>query len=164
MRIIPFNVEFVDNPTLPNQKKIDRDLEAYIENNELEGVLNLLIQYAQRWIDNNYSLEPNGQPQAVIDATDEAINNNDPLKLFIKDCLIKDTEHTELKVSTIYETYVHWASEQGIEHPMSQIALSRELRGYLPFTKKVDRYVLNGYIMNSDWDIHQNTRQFICNN
>ena len=121
LRLIPFNVRFVDNPEEgKNEARKDPDLKAKLLA-EAPGILAWLVQGCLEW-----QLHRLGEPPAaVVAATSEYQEAEDLLNPFIQpECLTGPG--MQVQVGHLYEKYKAWALTGGL-HPLSLPRFSEKM-------------------------------------
>lgn len=102
LMIIPFNRVF---------KKEEMDLELTKKVcKELSGVLNWSIEGATRLIKNNYKFT---ESKSVNEILDSYIRNQNPVATFLKEVLIRDSNHRESR-KDVLEAYKYWLNQEDI--------------------------------------------------
>jgi putative DNA primase/helicase len=118
LRLVNFDVR------VPDEKQ-DKALGAKLRA-ELPGILNWALAGCLAWQADG--LQP---PKAVIDATAEYRRESDLLGQFVEErCVVADG--CQVRSAELYATYRTWCDENGLDHPLSQKALTRQLdeRGF----------------------------------
>ena len=113
LRYITFRSKFVDNPTLPNEKKIDRSLKDRILINDQYkyAFFAILLKYYFILSDNeNMNLNIPASFQIEID---NYLNENDPVASFIKDCLGKSNNSNDsIQSSDLYNEFKIYSNDK----------------------------------------------------
>jgi putative DNA primase/helicase len=119
LRLITFNMRFVDDPQAPNERKKDLTLWSQLAE-EASGILAWLIRGCLDWKENGLNT-----PQTVLNAGVAYRNEEDVLKTFMDECcIIKEDART--KASTLYETYKMWAQDGNL-HVMNKTVFGLQL-------------------------------------
>jgi len=106
--VIPWNIRFVDNPTTPDERKRDPDMEEKLRQH-LPGVAAWLVRGALEY--QRLGLNP---PEAIMDCTRERRESNDEVGEFLADCcdIEKVTEGREPKTrigaSDLLDAFNFW--------------------------------------------------------
>jgi P4 family phage/plasmid primase-like protien len=137
--LIPFTAEVTE-------EQRDRDLEEKLKA-EWPAILRWAIEGAVAWHQNG--LMP---PQSVIDASDEYLDAEDPIKEFVAENLIKDPRG-RLPMKDLYEVFTDWSQRRGVRMVWSQAALTRTLRerGF-EITRLDTGRALGGYDLSDEAD------------
>tara|TARA_R110002012_G_scaffold225020_1_gene397003 strand:- start:623 stop:2026 length:1404 start_codon:yes stop_codon:yes gene_type:complete len=101
-------------------EEIDGDLEEKYIYKEFSGILNMLLDGLEDYLQNGLQI-----PKALLDATNKYKDESDLIKQFVSDCCIKDSESRE-KVKDVYTEYRGWAVDNGLS-PLAQPRFSRAL-------------------------------------
>ncbi len=123
--VFPFDVNLTPDEVNP-------DLEEKYLYKELPGILNLLLDGLEDYLENGLQI-----PKALQDATNKYRDESDLIKQFIQDKCAKGPELKEL-VQKTYLEYSNWAKENGLS-PMAQPRFSRALVRQPGITKKSDQ-------------------------
>ena len=118
LRLVKFDV------TIPPERQ-DRDLPARLRA-ELPGILSWAVAGCIEWQERGLQTPP-----AVLEATAEYRQESDLLAQFVAErCLTG--EGLQVRSTVLYAAYQGWCRENGLDHPLSQKALSRQLdeRGF----------------------------------
>lgn len=113
MLLVDFPLSFVDNPTAPNERPIDRTLEERLLA-EAPGILAWLVKGCLQW--QRQGLKP---PQKVLAATAEYRRAEDDLAEWLEECCIID-EHAMMTAKVAYGSFHTWYSAQVSEKVPSQ--------------------------------------------
>jgi putative DNA primase/helicase len=117
--LIPFNTRFVDDPTEPNEKKIDRYLDDKLAA-EAEGILAWMVKGCLEW--RRDGLQP---PDVVTQATSEYQADEDVIQHFIDGaCIVHKDE--SCKAALLYEHYNKWMTDNGSK-PMNNTKFGRKM-------------------------------------
>jgi P4 family phage/plasmid primase-like protien len=105
LEVIDYPFKFVENPTKPEERKINYALKDEITPDFINEFLLMLFEYASKNINNKTIDKPND----VINSSGQYLDNNNPVKDFITRYLIKtDKETDKIKCSKLLE-YFHRA-------------------------------------------------------
>jgi putative DNA primase/helicase len=117
---IPFLV------AIPEHER-DTKLEAKLKA-EASGILNWMLQGLTQWREHGLK-----EPAEVCAAVNEYRSDNDALGRFLCDCATNNCAE-QVEASKLYGAYKRWCGENGLDHPLSQIALGKKLkeRNYQP--------------------------------
>ncbi len=101
IKVVTFDRHFTDSEQ-------DKGLKDRLKSPEnLSGILNWCLEGLRL-----YRKEGLTPPDAIRNATDDYREKSDKIKLFIDDCLVEDSGHTE-RIQTVYEQYMKWCSLNG---------------------------------------------------
>jgi len=104
LRLITFNMRFVDNPSAPNERKKDTTLWSKLKE-EAPGILAWLIRGCLEWQEKGLST-----PCQVLDSVKGYRAEEDVLNTFIEECCIALPESI-IQASNLYSAYKSWGSE-----------------------------------------------------
>lgn len=113
MLLIDFPLSFVDHPTAPNERLIDRTLEERLLE-EAPGILAWLVNGCLQW--QKQGLKP---PQKVLAATAEYRRAEDDLAEWLEECCLVN-EHALMTAKVAYGSFHTWYSSQVSEKVPSQ--------------------------------------------
>jgi len=116
---VPFNVRFVGDPKLPNERKQDKDLLSKLCS-EYSGILAWLVRGCLEW--QRQGLNP---PAIVIESTEKYREDEDLTGQFCDECLIVGEEY-EVTAGNLYRAYGQWCEEYG-NNPMSSKAFGQRM-------------------------------------
>ncbi len=117
IRVVEFNSRFCDNPTKPNEFKIDPTIKSKIREWR-PYFMSILIHWY-----NKYLYEGLNEPEEVMKATAKYKNDNDKFNEFFDHCLEEAEEFETNK--NIYSQFQGWWSSN---YPSTKIPEIRELR------------------------------------
>jgi P4 family phage/plasmid primase-like protien len=105
IRVVPFNSKFVNNPTKPNEYKIDPHLTDKAEK-LAEAFMSVMIYYYNSVKHNNFIIN---EPKEVTIFTDEYKNDNDQYQDFISQHIV-DTgnQKDRVKIMELYDMFKDW--------------------------------------------------------
>ncbi|MFA6222548.1 MAG: phage/plasmid primase, P4 family [Desulfomonilaceae bacterium] len=126
-KIIPFNLSFVDVPTKPWERTIDKLLPDKLKN-EASGILAWLVRGALQW-----QVDGLRVPKRVHQATDEYCLEEDSVSRFLSECCRKDPK-SAVQGSLIYNHYKDWAGQNGYT-PVNQTLFGRQVGSEIPKEK-----------------------------
>jgi len=141
IHLIPFNLSFVDNPKLENEKKADKELGKKLRA-EAPGILAWLVKGCLSW--QKEGLNP---PQIVMDTTEAYRLEEDILGAYISDnCWLPEDvpgiAKESLKASLFYKNYEQWCHENGFR-PFSSVIFGREMaKRFVKEKKEKSNYYL----------------------
>jgi putative DNA primase/helicase len=118
--LIPFDVRFVDEPKMPNERRRDQAITERLEA-EAPGILAWLVRGCLAW-----QAEGLNPPARVLQATEEYRADEDLIADFIDECLFVG-ENAKGGVTQLYNRFKKWAQEIGQDRPMGRKAFSRRL-------------------------------------
>ncbi len=131
IKLIPFNLRFVENPTAPNERKADPTLDCSLAA-EASGILALLVRGCLAW---QASGEQLLAPPCVAAATADYRHEEDELGRFINECCVVQP-HAQARANALYEVYKSWTSDSNLK-PLNGTAFGRRMGKR--FEKKTDR-------------------------
>ena len=114
LRYITFRTKFVDNPTKPNERQIDRELKDRILLNDKykNAFFTILLKYYYMLIDDNMKLVV---PKTFQDDVDSYLAENDPISSFVKDCLEKTNNNNDtIQSSDLYNEFKIYSNDKYI--------------------------------------------------
>jgi len=122
IHLVPFNMRFVDNPSAPNERKADHDLQNKLKA-EAAGIQTWLVKGCLEF--QKIGLNP---PVSVRCATSEYRADEDDIGQFIKEMFICSPDAFE-KMGDIYHEYKLWHERCGLPgKPLSMKKLSPRLK------------------------------------
>jgi len=119
LRLVTFNIRFVDNPKATNERKKDMTLWSKLRD-ETSGILAWLVRGCLEWQDKGLDT-----PQSVLVAGTAYRDEEDTLKTFLDECCVAH-ENTKVKASAVYEAYKTWA-QAGNLYVMNKTVFGKEL-------------------------------------
>jgi len=125
-------------------EEIDGDLEEKYIYKEFSGILNMLLDGLEDYLENGLQI-----PKALIDATNKYRDESDLIKQFVRDCCSKDPE-CRASVKDVYAEYRGWAMDNGLS-PLAQPRMSRALVKQDGITKAPDQRNFIGIQVNNDF-------------
>lgn len=107
LRFIPFDVTFTDNPTKPNQRKINRELKQLFRSVEYQcAFFDILTGYYERYINSGKKIDI---PEVVKSKSDKYLEDNDSVMQFFNTCIvITDDNNDRVRASDLYDAYVNY--------------------------------------------------------
>ena len=136
IKFIHFGVQVEPNGSIRHQLESDPDVQRAV----LAWIVEGAVKYFAEGLAN--------EPQAVKEATERYFKDQDTFGHFLSECFEVaepgNTKYSETK-KQIYDRYVNWAKDQGLNHPFSKIRVGRELekRGF-PNIGTMDRAEYDG--------------------
>jgi P4 family phage/plasmid primase-like protien len=114
LEVIDYPFKFVENPTKPDERKINYGLKNDITPDFINEFLLMLFEYASKNINNKTITKPN----EVINSSGSYIDNNNPVKDFINMYLVKtDIPKDRIKCSTLLKYfYRHYSFSKEIDN------------------------------------------------
>lgn len=106
IHLIPFPLSFVENPTEPYQRKVDKQLPKKLLA-ESSGILAWLVEGCLEW--QKHGLNP---PQKILDMTNQYRIDEDLIGNFIDECCEVETE-VEVQSTKLYKAFKHWSLSCG---------------------------------------------------
>lgn len=122
LSLMPYINSFVQNPTKPNEKKVNPNLKSAINDEFINNFMILMLDTAYQY--NNINTIT--KPQIVQDATNEYMNDNNPIKNFIDEYYINDNTS---KVNTT-EFRMHYEATTGEKIQATKLKEALVLNGY----------------------------------
>lgn len=116
---VPFNVRFVEDPKLPHERKMDKDLPQKLLA-EAPGILAWLVRGCLEW--RQEGLNP---PAAVLESTEKYREDEDLTGQFAEERLTRSEGH-ETPMGDLYKAYVTWCEGYGY-NPMSARAFGQRM-------------------------------------
>lgn len=104
LKIIPFNFVFKSNPKLPHEKQIDKSLKSKFRDDVSirQQMMLIMIDYYRRFI----ATDDFKVPEAMKNKTDEYVDENNPVMLWIKEeCIVTDQKQDGIKKSEAIKVY-----------------------------------------------------------
>ncbi len=117
-------VHLIEWPTRIPRENIDSHLTEKLKK-EWPGILNWMIEGAERWVSNGFTLTP---PAAIRNATEQYRIDSDPLSEFIDDCLDMDDEKAVTPCKELRARYDQWAAENNIKFPIGSRKFNASFR------------------------------------
>uniref|UniRef100_A0A6C0LZW2 SF3 helicase domain-containing protein n=1 Tax=viral metagenome TaxID=1070528 RepID=A0A6C0LZW2_9ZZZZ len=122
IRIIPFEMKFVDNPTENYERKIDRSIK---ENLAIwkDAFASILVEYYRR-----YKVNGIREPEKVMQFTKQYEKDCDKYKVFI-DNVIKEQPNSKVSMDEIYKEFSKWfkANNNGVKTMPSKTEVKYEV-------------------------------------
>jgi putative DNA primase/helicase len=106
IHLIPFELAFVSNPVMKNERKADTSLPEKLKA-EASGILAWMVRGCLKYQENGLVV-----PDKVKAAVDEYRNAEDVIGQFIEDTCIID-ERTETQAGKMYIAYCEWCQSNG---------------------------------------------------
>jgi putative DNA primase/helicase len=116
---LPFNIRFVDEPKLPNERKEDKHLRAKLIS-EYPGILAWLVRGCLEW--QAQGLNP---PQSVIDSTESYRIEEDLVSQYVTERLVI-ADHYKVQSTALYKDYMQWCENNG-HHPLRQNPFAKRI-------------------------------------
>ena len=106
IHLIPFELSFVSNPVMKNERKADTSLPEKLKA-EASGILAWMVRGCLKYQENGLAV-----PDKVKAAVDEYRNAEDVIGQFIEDtCIIQETAETQ--AGKMYAAYCEWCQANG---------------------------------------------------
>lgn len=102
VRLIDCPFSFVDNPTKPNQRKVNRNLKKEIITTEASGIIAWIVRGYQKYV-----CEGLTPPEAIVEATNRYRTEEDLIAQFIDACIEPD-EGNRIAASSLYNVFKAW--------------------------------------------------------
>jgi len=121
VKMIPFTA------TIPSDKRI-KDVEKVFINEEGSGILNWMLQGLADWREQGLTDEPKAMTTAVNDYRFES----DTLGIYLAERTVENSTE-QVKRCDLYYDYKQWSEGNGLDYPLTNINLGKELRnrGYV---------------------------------
>lgn len=130
LRVVPFEMKFVDNPQATNEKKIDRNIKEELPYWR-EGLLSILIHRYQ-----NYKVNGLIEPEKVTKFTLEYQMDSDVYLEFMTDNLIETKNKKDvLDLQEVYDVYKFWYTQL---YSNKTVAQAREFKKQLLLKLKIN--------------------------
>jgi putative DNA primase/helicase len=120
LRLVTFNLRFVDHPQAPNERKKDTRLWQALEA-EASGILAWLVRGCLEWQRRGLAT-----PTAVLSDGEQYRREQDALDLFLSACCELD-EQANVKASTLYEAYVRWSKANNLRGLMTGTSFGKKI-------------------------------------
>lgn len=101
VRMVPFNISFVEYCTEPNHRPIDKELPEKLKA-EASGILAWLVRGCLKWQRQGLAC-----PDIVMESTTEYRKENDKTADFIDECCVLG-DHLRVKSSDLYNAFSDW--------------------------------------------------------
>jgi putative DNA primase/helicase len=119
LRLIPFPVSFVENPSSANERAKDPKLKEILLK-EAPGILAWIVKGYVDYVKNGLKA-----PDKVMAATKSYRSDNDLLSQFISECLIADAGKS-IQASRLYAAYSKWAESNKLK-PLSGVMFGKKI-------------------------------------
>lgn len=120
LRLITFNMRFVDQPMKPNERKKDATLWTTLEQ-EASGILAWLVRGCLDW-----QRQGLATPQSVTKDAARYREEEDTIFLFISECCVIK-EGASVKASHLFEAYDDWCKASNV-HAMNKTSFGLQLK------------------------------------
>jgi len=104
IRVVPFEMNFVDNPVEPNERKKDPELRKNMETWH-QAFMSILIEYNKR-----FKEEGNSEPTKVTEQTNQYQQKSDFVLEYLMDSLEYDITYKILSTD-LYDDFKWWCSD-----------------------------------------------------
>jgi P4 family phage/plasmid primase-like protien len=104
IRVVPFEMNFVDNPVEPNERKKDPDLRRNMETWH-QAFMSILVEYNRKFKD-----EGNSEPKKVTDQTNQYQQKSDLVLEYLSD-RIEHGEQFKVLASDVYDDFKWWCND-----------------------------------------------------
>lgn len=137
LRVIPFEMKFVDNPRLPNERKINRRIKDELPKWRV-ALMSILIDRFR-----NYKINGLIEPAKVTQFTLEYQKNSDIYLEFINDNIIKTNNPNDtLGIRNIYKAFKIWFREcKSDKCTIDQKELKKHIQDKLGLFNKLNKLV-----------------------
>lgn len=134
---VKFPLTFVENPTEPNERLLDRTLETkFAENSHLSGILNWALEGYVMVRRCGYLTET----REHIEQLDVFMEDSDPTIVFVKQLEV----FGRITNSQLYDEYKYWCANNNYKPEGSRAALRLISKHFKQYRKDVETYVSNG--------------------
>jgi putative DNA primase/helicase len=134
---VKFHLTFVENPQEPNERLLDRTLEAkFAEKSHLSGILNWALDGYVMVRRCGYLTETNEH----IEQLDVFMEDSDPTIVFVKQLSIIN----RISNSQLYDEYKYWCADNNYKPESSRAALRLISKHFKQYRKDIEPYVSNG--------------------
>jgi len=126
LRYITFRTKFVDNPTQPNERKIDRELKDRIllDDQYKYAYFSILLKHFYILADDEKMVLT--VPASFQVDVDNYLNENDPVNSFIKDCLSKTANYSDtIQSSDLYNEFKIYSNDKYVHTTKFKIILEK---------------------------------------
>ena len=153
LRLVPFLMQFVDDPKADNERKRDPMLKDKLLQ-ERSGILAWMVRGCLEW--QRHGLNP---PAVVLQAISEYRNEEDVTKHFLDDCCeLSDT--VEIQASNLFKGYAAWCRANG-HKPVNGTKFGKEIKKKFGFASFKNTYVYyRGIKLNDEWENKINGNSF----
>jgi P4 family phage/plasmid primase-like protien len=104
IRVVPFEMNFVDNPVEPNERKKDPDLRRNMETWH-QAFMSILVEYNKRFKD-----EGNSEPKKVTEQTNQYQQKSDLVLEYLNDRIEYSPEYKVI-ASDVYDDFKWWCND-----------------------------------------------------
>jgi len=104
IRVVPFEIQFVDNPVEPHERKKDNDLKREIETWH-QAFMSILIEYNKK-----YQTEGNSEPKKVTEQTNQYQQKSDFVLEYLNDKLEYNETYKVLSTD-LYDDFKFWCND-----------------------------------------------------
>ncbi len=110
LKVIPFEMKFVDHPKAENERQIDRTLKDRLAA-EAPGILNWLVKGARLWYRDGLK-----EPSEITKAVAGYKSETDTLKDFLDEMCEREPD-ARVGIKELYVIYKLWAKDNGQRYP-----------------------------------------------
>lgn len=128
LKLIPFNITFKDDPKLPNERKINRKLKQIFKDKRYSCALfDILVKFYKKCVDINFEIPV---PEEVLVNSDKYLDENDPVKQFITNCIdITRNENDRINSSVLNDLFKTYNNgSRGYTAGKLKIKLNKDFR------------------------------------
>jgi phage/plasmid-associated DNA primase len=132
-RLINFPNIFVDNPVLPNHRKIDRSIKSKIKNSDdyKIGFFHILLDHYREFAESNDQTLL--MPKRISDDTKKYLDMNDPVKQFIDEMVeITKNKNDYVMSSNLYNKFIDY--NEGVQKGVNVTRFKQIMiqKGHIP--------------------------------
>ena len=138
LRIFEFPLSFVDTPTMPFERKADKDLMNKLKQ-EAPGIIAWVIRGYMDYL--NQGIKP---PKSVMASVREFQLENDTIRLFISEALVPDSKES-IPARNLYMAYLKWTKDIGITNRLNQKKFGEEVVKHIKRVDQASGRVYKGY-------------------
>jgi P4 family phage/plasmid primase-like protien len=128
MVLIPFTQSFVDAPTEPHERQVDRNLAATLRA-EAKGILAWLVKACMDW--QIVGLRP---PASVRGAVSDYRDDEDSIGAFLRDGCVAE-EGVKVRAKDLYDAYCQWSEDLMRGKPLAAITFGRRVKVHYPVVR-----------------------------
>ena len=134
---IKFPLTFVENPQKPDERLLDRTLEAkFAENSHLSGILNWVLEGYVMVRRCGYLTET----REHIEQLDVFMEDSDPTIVFVKQFELTD----RITNAQLYDEYKYWCADNNYRPESSRSALRLIGKHFKQYRKDIEPFMSNG--------------------
>jgi len=140
LRVVPFEMKFVDNPREPNERKINRKIKEELPYWK-DALMSILIKRFQ-----NYKKNGLMEPLKVTSFTSEYQRDSDLYFDFVREMLVKtDSRENMIYITDLFTLFKNWGKTDGINTNINKKEFRKQLMDKI---KSIDDDFIYGYKLN----------------